>query len=374
MKKNLVHPVILSKTLCLCLLCALCVSVLNTASAAPEREPFDDAVDRGLAFLAKSQTRAGAWAPDFVAERGQAGDPAVTALAVMAFLSAGHVPGEGKYGPTVTRGIRFVLDSQQKNGLLGRADAGFTEMYSHGICTLMLAEAAGMTDDRTAEELRDKLERAVKLILRAQRDTKSDAGGWRYRVAVHPDDPPPAADLSVTGWQLLALRAARNVGCDVPQSAVKAAVEYVRRCHDPQAGGYTYIVGGSVTPACTGAGILTTELAGKEFHRTAESVRAGAYLVQNPPDPGQPHFFYGVYYTSQAMFQLGEAEWSEYRPRLHGLLLKANPPRPNGAWYGTGADDAQYGPAYATAMAVLALTVEYRYLPIYQREERAGGK
>jgi hypothetical protein len=28
-----------------------------------------------------------------------------------------------------------------------------------------------------------------------------------------------------------------------------------------------------------------------------------------------------------------------------------------------------YGPAYSTAMAILALTVEYRFLPIYQRFE-----
>jgi hypothetical protein len=353
-------------------LALLLLAVPAALPAAPgrEREPFDDAVDRGLAYLAASQNRAGGWSPDFVAERGQKGDPAVTSLAVMAFLSAGHVPGEGKYGPAVTRGVRFVLDSQQKNGLICRPDAGFTEMYSHGICTLMLAEVAGMTDERTAEELRGKLERAVKVILRAQRDTKSDAGGWRYRVVVQPDDPPPAADLSVTGWQLMALRAAHNLGCDVPQSAVAAAVEYVRRCHDPQAGAFTYTVGGNVTPACTGAGILALEMAGKEHHRAPESVRAGAYLLQNPPDPDRPHFFYGVYYTAQAMFQLGDAQWTEYRPRLHGLLLKANPPRPDGAWSGKGADDAQYGPAYATAMAILALTVEYRFLPIYQREEK----
>ena len=136
------------------------------------------------------------------------------------------------------------------------------------------------------------------------------------------------------------------------------------------AGGYTYTVGGSVTPACTGVGILSLELAGKEYHRTHEALRAGSYLLQHPPEVDKPHFFYGVYYTSQAMFQLGDNYWAEYRPRLHGLLLKANPPRANGAWYGNGADDAQYGPAYATAMAILALTVEYRFLPIYQREEK----
>jgi hypothetical protein len=52
------------------------------------------------------------------------------------------------------------------------------------------------------------------------------------------------------------------------------------------------------------------------------------------------------------------------------LLLRSNPPRPTGEWTSRGAsDDAQFGPCYCTAMAILALTVEYRYLPIYQRFE-----
>ena len=112
------------------------------------------------------------------------------------------------------------------------------------------------------------------------------------------------------------------------------------------------------------------EVCGKQRHGTPEALKAGTLLLRNPPRWGQNHFFYSVYYSAQAMFQLGDNYWAEYRPRLHGLLLKANPPRANGAWYGKAADDAQYGPAYATAMAVLALTVEYRFLPIYQREER----
>jgi hypothetical protein len=346
-------------------LAALCSSVLAAADppAPRQREPFEDAIDRGLGYLARSQTRAGGWPAEFAARR-PGGDPAVTALAVMAFLSAGHVPGEGKYGPAVEQGIRFVLDSQQENGLIARPDAGFTEMYSHGIGTLMLAEAAGMTDAKTAGELRERLGRAVRLILQAQRDRGPDAGGWRYQVAG------TDADLSVSGWQLLALRAARNVGCDVPADRVRAAVEYVKRCHDARTGGFMYTVGGNVTPACTGTGILALELAGKEHHRSNEALRAGGYLLRTPPDPGRPHFFYGAYYTAQAMFQLGDNYWKEYRPRLHGLLLRDNPPRVTGAWYGKAADDAHYGPAYATSMAVLALTVEYRYLPIYQRDER----
>ena len=348
----------MTRTLALILLLSPCL-----AAAPPKpREPFEDAVDRGLAHLARSQQKNGSWSTEFGNTKA-AGDPALTSLSVMAFLSAGHVPGEGKYGPVVERGIRFVMDSQQPNGLLALSDSGYTEMYCHGVCTLMLAEAAGMTDGKTADELKDRLVRAVKVILKAQRDSTRDAGGWRYQVVGFD------ADLSVTGWQLMALRAARNLGCDLPQDRVAAAVEYVKKCHDAKSGGYAYTIGGNVTPACTGTGILSLELSGKEFHKTHEALRGGAYLLQHPPDLAQPHFFYSAYYTSQAMFQLGDNYWAEFRPKLHGLLLKSSAPRANGAWYGRGFDDATYGPAYCTAMAILSLTVEYRYLPIYQRDE-----
>ena len=47
-----------------------------------------------------------------------------------------------------------------------------------------------------------------------------------------------------------------------------------------------------------------------------------------------------------------------------------------GFWTGVSNDDKMAGTNYCTAMAVLSLTVEYRFLPIYQRgeepEERAG--
>src|SRR6266540_4325878 len=141
----------------------LILGLLPIASAAPRkerpREPHEEAVDRGLAYLAKSQSKDGSWAAEFADNRPGGGHPALTSFAVMAFLSAGHVPGEGQYGPVVERGVRFVMNLQQPNGLFAKTDAGYTEVYSHGICTLMLAEAAGMTGANLADELKGRLER-----------------------------------------------------------------------------------------------------------------------------------------------------------------------------------------------------------------------
>src|SRR5262249_27723117 len=162
----------------------------------PPRTAVDQAVDRALEFLQRTQDADGGWRAGRFRN-----NPAITALSVMAFLSAGHVPGEGRYSDTITRGINSVLDSQHPNGLI--ASEGQHEMYHHGICTLMLAEVAGMTDGKLAEEVRRKLEKAVAVILRAQRTSGVHRGGWRYRAEGFD------SDISVSGWQLMALRAAK---------------------------------------------------------------------------------------------------------------------------------------------------------------------
>jgi hypothetical protein len=338
------------------------VLLTPTAPAAPTPKrdtPVDQAIDKALAFLANTQDKTdGSW------RSGSTRSPAVTGLAIMAFLSAGHLPGEGPYGETVERGIRWVLKSQQTNGLF--AGDGGQEMYNHGICTLMLAEAAGMTTGALSKEIRTKLTRAVEIILKAQRSRGSEKGGWRYQVA-HV----LGSDLSVTGWQILALRAARNVGCDVPATAINDAVEYIQRCQDPVTGGFRYTPDDGVTVPCTGTGILALELCGKDMHKSAAVVKAGGYLLKNPPRWGAFFFWYMVYYCSQATFQLGDNYWNFYRPQLHDVLLRNQ--QANGSWYGGGSDSG-YGPNYCTSMGVLALTVEYRFLPIYQRVEEPAEK
>jgi squalene cyclase len=348
---------------------AVLFETINGARAAdpPARDDkVDKSIDKALEFLDVMQDKNdGAW------RGGRNGKHvAVTSLAVMAFLSAGHVPGEGKYGETVEKGVRWVLKKQQPNGLI--ATDGGHEMYQHGIATLMLAEVAGMTDGELGKEVRKKLEKAVAIILKAQRGGKgADRGGWRYHV--QPTDN-PNSDMSVTGWQLMALRATKNLGCDVPADNIERAVEYVKRCQNIKSGGFGYTSPNDVTIACTGTGILALELCGKDQHKSREVLQAGALLIRdtNLPQWGQRFFFYSIYYGAQATFQLGDNFWSAFRPRLHQVLLSNQ--KTNGSWDGSDNDtfgEGSFGPSYSTAMCVLALTVEYRFLPIYQREEPA---
>lgn len=328
----------------------------RAGAQAPAKDRLTDSIDRGLAFLALLQESDGAW------QLSGSKHPATTSLAVMAYLSAGHVPGEGRYRDNLDRGIRYVLTTTQPSGLFGTV-AGAEELYTHAICTLMLCEVAAMTDAKTSQAIRPKLEKAVKLILQGQRTDKSvHRGGWRYRLDSND------ADMSVTGWQILALRAARNLGCDVPAERIDLAMEYVQRCRDARTGGFTYMPGAMTTSACTGTGILALELCGKDRHHSREALLAGSYLLKTPLRLEEPYFFYAAYYTSQAMFQLGNNYWTIYRPHLHKLLLDGQ--QANGGWI----NNDPFGTSYNTSMAILALTVEYRLLPIYQRDEDAEPK
>jgi hypothetical protein len=347
------------------LLCAAVLPAMAADPAAPPRDQVDTAVASALSYLRKTQEANGSWRisrQGFGARFADGKSVGITGLAVMAFLSAGQTPIEGEHARAVADGVRWVLSRQRPNGVI-TSDAEF-EMYHHGIATLMLAEVVGMCPPDLADGVRAALPRAVNVILTAQRPTGAAAGGWRYGI-VGTD-----ADLSVTGWQLLALRAAKNVGCDVPASAIDKAVAYVRRCYEENRGTFAYSVLGPVTVPCAGTGILGLELCGRDLHRCRESLRAASYILNHPPAFNQGHAFYGFYYCSQAMFQLGDPYWPAYRTKLHDLLLRSQ--RRDGSWNGDDNESLGLGPNYTTAMAVLALTVEYRLLPIYQRGDEPG--
>ena len=172
-----------------------------------QNQEVDAAIARALNFLDGQQLPEGAWRTDAWGE-----STAITSLAVMSFLAAGHVPGEGPYGRDISRGILWVVAQQQPNGMLVHKTRTHGPMYSHGICTLMLAEVAGMMDGPDAALVRRALEDGIRLILESQAVSKNvrHAGGWRYQVNSRD------SDLSVTGWQVLAMRAAKDIGCDVP--------------------------------------------------------------------------------------------------------------------------------------------------------------
>jgi prenyltransferase beta subunit len=304
------------------------------------------AIDRGLALLAQRQRE-----EDGSFGSGQARrSVAVSSLAGMALMASGSTPGRGPYGAHVDRCVDFVLGCTRQSGfILAEGASSQGPMYGHGFATLFLAESLGMA---TQNDLRDKLGRAVQLIV----DCQNSEGGWRYQPQRRD------ADISVTVCQIMALRAARNAGIYVPRETIDRCTQYVRNCQNPD-GGFRYVLqGGQSAFPRSAAGVVALHSAG--IYATPEVKKGIAYLLQHVPQGSarnrQDHyFFYGHYYAVQAMWHAGGEEWQKWYPAIRTALLARQDK--DGSWR-----DA-YGAEYGTAMACLILQTPNGYLPIFQR-------
>ena len=315
------------------------------------RARVDRAVDRGLEFLARNQEKNPANDGSFTGQHGKKN--AVVGLAGMAFLSKGHTPAVGPHSKTIRRCIDYILSTPATNGYLGVRGG---QMYSHAIATLFLSEVSGMVGPVRQKRIDAVLPKALKVILSAQSVHKAptNAGGWRYT----PND--TSSDLSVTGWNLMALRSARLNGAPVPVEAIKKAVKYIDGCREAATGGFAYTQGSAANPAMTAVGLLCRELAG--HHGDDVNLKAGDFLLKATKGTAflpKGHREYATYYASQAMFQLGGHYWDRFAESMYEYLLPRQ--RPNGSWR------PMASRVYATAMYTLALGVSYRQLPIHQR-------
>ena len=336
---------------------------------------LDESVERGLAFLASRQispTEARGLGKPYLTgsfkDSTVPGNTGITSLAVMAFLAKGHTPGSGPYGERINQGIDYVLSQQLDNGLLISKDRkGRTTgmMYSHSIATLLLCEVSGMVDIDRQNKIDQVLPRALLVLLQSQKVPKPDQhlGGWRYAPGT------TVSDLSLTGWAIMALRAAKLNGAAIPDEHVTMAISYILKCRAAD-GSFTYMPGtGRGTASMTGVAVLCLELCGEHGHESIAP--AGEFILKEPPRiarNGKPDRFryYAFYYCGQAMFQLGGKYWESFAPHMYESLLGDQ--QQDGSWaYPSGG--SQYSNTYPTALAILTLTVSARQLPIYQREE-----
>ncbi len=319
---------------------------LDPASAAAEliKPQTQQAIDRGLAWLAARQNEDGAFGGT-----GYGRNVAVVSLAGMAFLSGGHTPGRGEYGEQVNRCLSYVLRASDESGFVCEAaHTSHGPMYDHGFATLLLAECYGMSPD---SEVRDKLARAVRLIV----STQNPEGGWRYQPK------PVEADISVTICQVMALRAARNAGIYVPNETIDRCVDYVKRSQNADGGFMYMLTGGPSRFPRSAAGIVALYSAG--IYEGDEITRGLEYLTQHPPAAEDfrtdGHFMYGQYYAVQAMWQAGGEHWQKWYPAVHDVLLRQQ--QDDGSWMDL------ICPEYGTAMATIILQMPNNYLPIFQR-------
>lgn len=341
-------------------LAALAALLGHLAPAHAADDAVDSATRKAIQFLIQKQDARGA------IRETDSKETAITALAALSMLAVGHQPCDSTpEGQALLKALQFLLneDRQDREGYFGIRDN--SQMYGHGIASLVLAECLGMgTDSALDERIRQACQKAIDLILRAQKVRKPEPyiGGWRY-------NPTSAdSDLSITVWQTMALRAAKNAGLNVPADAISSAVDYIKRLfkragdsrsRNPAGFGYT-----SPNPSwsTSTAGLLALQVCGE--YTCPEVVATADYLLTTPPKKQLPWFYYGTYYYAQGMYQRGGEHAEQAARNVREILLPLQ--EADGSWAPVGGSE-NTARIYRTAMAVLSLSVKYHYLPIYQR-------
>lgn len=308
----------------------------------------DTIYERGLTYLSRTQSEDGTWR-----SRSEHG---ITGICLMAFLASGEDPNFGAHSQNIKRAIRAIITGQEK-------ESGFlpNSMYHHGFAMLALAEAYGVVDeatlwdgsegDKEKQSIARTLELAIELTVKAQQANRW--GGWRY--APNSTD----ADTSVTGAVLMGLLACRNAGLAVPDAVIESALTYMQR-NTASSGFVAYsggIGGGGESMARSAVATLVYAVGHKR--ETEEYASALGHISERLDHKETAHTHYFYYYMAQALFQGNPEAWEIWNRRNAALLSEQQ--SPDGSFPGS------YGEAYGTAMSLLSLALNYRFLPIYER-------
>jgi hypothetical protein len=313
------------------------------------------AVQQSLKWLRENQNADGSW--------GDKNRSAMTGLALLCFLGYGELPESADYGLTINRAVQWMLDNGTKfEGRLGM-ERTFTQqgVYEHGIATYALGEYYALTHDERVKEL---LAQAVAHIVEGQ----SPGGGWMYRFDKTADD------LSVSGWQIQALKAAHLTNLKLPgvDQALDKAISYIDRVKGPK-GGYGYR-GPEDRYSLTGVGILASLYWKGNRGELSKGIQ---WLIseteKNKPVKyrGESADLYAWYYDTQACLMYGGSAWTKWNKWFQDELIGAQSsdgswPVPGAKGHGPQSDPGRTGAVYRTTLCTLMLEVFYRYMPTHR--------
>ena len=319
---------------------------------AAKKDPrWETAIDRGLKWVAATQSSLGHWT---------AGNypTAMTALAATALICSGSTTTQGPFARNVRRAVDYLtMNKCRPNGLVGDPITDNRYTYGHGFSMLFLSQVLGEEEDQERrEELMEILGKAVDFSAKAQ----TSCGGWGY---VSAKDGNNFDEGSTTITQVQGLRGCRNAGIPVPAEVIDKAKDYIYTCKNPDGGiSYSSRNRGSSRPAITAAAIASLYNAGDYDSQHVPEMLA--YAKQNLHSINSSvqsfgHWHYTYLYYSQVVYRQGDTEWAPFRDKLYDKIVSEQ--APNGSWIGN------IGPIYATACNLIMLQLDKALLPIYQR-------
>lgn len=316
-----------------------------------------EAVNAALEWLARVQELDGHWdTRKYQGGRGSGYDLGCTGLATLAFLADGHTHEEGKYRRTVYKAIDWITRQMDKQGKLQ-----YRTFYEQGICAQALAEDYGMSKDSA---YRERAHRAITYMI-GQADPK--AGGYGYTG--------PGDDVSVTGFQIQALKAAMLAKLNVPQSAINREKGYCQAMlwSDGSTAYRANMANKTLSREQIQQALDSGRPASGSITRTAIGLLSRLYMGYGPKDQmtnqaatlvskrgpirgNEYHIYYGTY----CMFQMQGEFWTKWNEQFRDPLIaqQIRDGGPNdGSWDGS---------VYSTAMNALSLEVYQRYLPSFR--------
>lgn len=333
----------------------------------------EDAVYRALRWLKKYQDTDGKWTT--ATGGSQAGgegpcSPAMTGLALLTFLAHGETPTTSKeFGPTVRRGLQWLVDNQQNDGHFAQSDGN---EYSLPIAAYALCEAFAMTK---VPELKEAAQKSIEAIVKGQ----NAQGLWTYKCQTS-----DRSDTSYGGWCAQAVKAAVMAGLEVNglRECAYRAIAGLKANYS--SGGFGYTSPGN-SQTLTPVGVLCLQLLGKGTDPAITGPLDGMLKNatcdwQNPrcADP-----LYSWYYLTQAKFHRGEGEFKPWNQQFAPALMKNQVIVTNaiegtngqmvsiGYWNPASQSEKCKAYCYNTTLCTLMLTVYYRHLPTYSASDAA---
>ena len=307
-------------------------------------------IDRGLAWVQRSQSKLGHWTASNY-------PTAMTALAGTALLCSGSTTTQGPYAKNVRRAVDYLMSQARPNGLIGDPVRDNKYTYGHGFSMLFLSQVLGEEEDvERRSELVEVLTRAAEFSGKAQ----TPSGGWGY---VSAKDGNNFDEGSTTITQVQGLRGCRNAGIVVSGEVIEKAKQYIYTCQNED-GGISYSLRhrrGS-RPAITAAALAALYNAGdydsKHVPAMLKYCKDNLYRLD---DGGRTfgHWHYSYLYYSQVIYREGGEIWRTFRDKLYARII--NEQGRAGSWNGN------IGPIYVTSINLTILQLDHGYLPIYQR-------
>jgi len=338
------------------------------------------AIDAGLKWLQYHQDEDGKWDSDGFMKHDEGepcdgpGNPVHdvgnTGLALLAFLGDGSTMRGGPYKDSIKRGVSWLKDQQQENGLFG-TNASHDFIYNHAIATYAMCEAFGLSQYTL---LKPAAQKGINYL----EQHRNPYSVWRYQPRDNDND------TSVTGWCIMAYESGQYFGLEINKAALDICGVWLDQVSDAT-GKHGYLEAGDGSSrkpgdhatkfpvekgeAMTAVGLFCRFFMGQKPEEKPVMKAAADLILAHPPiwdtKAGTIDEYYW-YYATYALFQMGGKHWNEWQKKLTKAVLEPqhrDKAKKNllGSWDPIGAWGEDGGRVYSTAILTLTLEAYFRY-------------